>query len=84
MIYSVACIAVWTNRHQFHLVHSSLRKLLKALPAAKFCRIHQSYVINIEHIHDVDGSTVNLQNGMELKIGTHFRKAFLEKLLIQG
>lgn len=69
---------------KFLLVHSSLRKLLASLPAAKFCRIHQSHVIHIEHIHHVDGNTVNMQNGVKMKIGTNFRKAFLEKLLVQG
>ena len=77
----VKIICDWNKNY---LIHTSLRKFLKGLPAARLCRIHQSHVINIDRILTVNGNMVTLENGLELKIGSNFRKGFLEMLVVQG
>lgn len=77
-------VQIICDKDKRYLIHRSLHKLLNTLSNPKLCRIHQSHVVNIDHIVDVDGNIVNLQNGVGLEIGPTYRKAFLEMLMPDG
>ncbi|MBL1410824.1 LytR/AlgR family response regulator transcription factor [Sphingobacterium faecale] len=74
-------VKIFYEKDSYHLVHRSMRRLLQLLPACRFCRIEQSYAVHIDYIRDVDADVVTLKNGVMLKIGNNFRKAFLKRLV---
>lgn len=74
-------VKVFYAKDKHYLVHRSMRKLMRDLPAHQFFRIQQSLAVHIAHIHNVTEEVVNLKNGTRLKIGYNYKKAFLDRLL---
>lgn len=52
--------------------HSSFCELEKLLPWPVFCRIHRSFIVNIEHITCVAGKNVLLSDGTVLPLGRRY------------
>lgn len=61
-----------------YLAYGALKDLIKKLPAARFARIHRSYVVGMEHIRLIKGDVIQLSN-IELPIGSVYKYEFLEK-----
>jgi len=57
----------------------SMSGLETELPSASFIRIHKSYIINMEHIHLVEGNCVHIDDQI-IPIGASFKKEFFGKL----
>lgn len=55
----------------------NLGAMEEALPALQFVRIHKSYIVNLRHVQEVDGSSV-LVNGRRLPVGESYRRRFFE------
>lgn len=55
------------------------------LPAEKFCRIHNSYIINVDFIDRYTkegvGGTVVMKDGMELSVSQRKKEAFIAQLI---
>jgi len=60
-----------------HITYLSMIEIEKALPPARFMRIHKSYIINVDKIKSIDGNSVVLTSRVELPIGNSFKEAFL-------
>ena len=63
-----------------YLVRSSMRGFLDQLPAARFLRVHKSYLINTSYITTVSAETLNI-GSIEIPIGRAYRDevmAFLD------
>ena len=59
----------------------TMKSLEDKLPAAKFKRIHRSYIVSIDKIHAVDGTSVDVfEKGAikQLPIGKNYRDEILE------
>lgn len=65
-----------------YFISKTLKYVEKLLPKANFCRIHQSYIINLKNIISFDRSTnyVMLDNKEELPVSRFKRRVFLEQL----
>lgn len=65
-----------------YFISKTLKYVEKLLPKANFCRIHQSYIINLKNIISFDKSTnyVMLDNKEELPVSRFKRRVFLEQL----
>jgi DNA-binding LytR/AlgR family response regulator len=50
------------------------------LPAYRFSRIHQSYIVNNSRIKAVEHTRVTLDNNTNLPIGRNYKEAFLQKM----
>lgn len=65
-----------------HIVHSSMKEILKELPQAIFCQIHRSFIVNVVKIRHLEKNTIFIDK-LPLPISHSFRRHFLEKFLSQ-
>jgi len=61
--------------NQSIISHGTMQQFLELLPSAQFCRIHKSYVINLENVEYCEGNVVSVA-GKKLSIGKTFRETF--------
>jgi len=60
-----------------------LKSIQMALPDALFCRIHKSYLVNINYVKEfniLNNKTLILNNNEELKVSCRKQPEFFEKL----
>lgn len=57
----------------------SMNKLLEILPGYKFCRIHKSYIVNLQHINKIERHQV-LIGKKEVPIGNIYRELFFKAI----
>jgi two-component system LytT family response regulator len=58
----------------------TLVELLDRLPGDKFCRVHRSYIINLERITAVEQSQIKLENKERIPLGRGYREDFFKKI----
>jgi DNA-binding LytR/AlgR family response regulator len=58
---------------------STMSKIMETLPAAKFMRVHKSFIINIDKINSIDSanSLVVMTDKKEITLGRAFKSAFM-------
>jgi two-component system, LytTR family, response regulator len=65
------------------LVAGSLKEFEEKLPASSFCRIHHSYLINLNHMKKYNkgkGGQVEMVNGKTLEVSLRKREELLSRL----
>ncbi len=67
------------TKSQQHIVLQTMKVMMNKLPVGQFVRIHNSYIISIDHIEAVANNKVKL-NGEYLPIGNTYKKYFLEMI----
>ncbi|MCU0355774.1 MAG: LytTR family transcriptional regulator DNA-binding domain-containing protein [Cytophagales bacterium] len=75
-------VSLYTPSERF-IVHSSLRDLEEKLPAARFIRVHKSYLVSLDHVKSVEGNQITLacqDRECVVPIGEVFRTAFYQLL----
>ncbi len=65
-----------------HLLSQTLKAWEELLPASDFCRIHKSYIVNMQYIEKIEGNEVFLPKN-RLPIGRSFRDEFWERINIK-
>jgi DNA-binding LytR/AlgR family response regulator len=68
-------IKVHTSVHR-HIVYQSLSKVLEALPADIFVRVHRSFIINVSKIESIDNNLIKIGNE-EIPISKSQRESFM-------
>jgi two-component system, LytTR family, response regulator len=69
-----------TNSGKRHTVHSTMKAIEEALPAARFMRVHRSHIVNLEKIEAIgDGTSLVLQKHT-LPVGEVFKTVLLQRL----
>lgn len=58
------------------VVHGSLTRALKALPAATFIRIHRSHIVNLDHVERLSRTSARVGE-VDLPVGARFAEAAL-------
>lgn len=74
-------------QNQSMLIGGTLDKLLRMLPAASFCRIHESYAVAVEKVVSYDNFSVRVKSGrknIELPLGKFHKKLLEEKIWVLG
>ncbi|MEO9511003.1 MAG: LytTR family DNA-binding domain-containing protein [Flavobacteriaceae bacterium] len=66
--------------YKTYLSKESLRHWLGILDNARFCQVHRSYMINIDHLQKVSGNTIHLRHTI-LPLGRAFKKHFIDNFL---
>ncbi len=74
-------VKVW-QKDQFHLTPKTLAAFEETLPDDQFIRIHKSFMVNLRHVHYLEGNQLVMRNGSALLIGRSHRKAV--KGMIEG
>lgn len=57
----------------------NMKSLEASLPSTNFMRIHKSFIVNIDQLHEVDGNSI-LINGQRIPIGQTYRSAFFKRI----
>ncbi|WPQ63437.1 LytTR family DNA-binding domain-containing protein [Chitinophaga sancti] len=65
-----------------YLYFSTMKAMEERLPANKFFRIHNSYIVAIEKVETLFGNTVQITNGVELPIARNRKEKLFELLKI--
>ncbi len=65
------------------LVSKTLREVVDQLPTERFMRVHNSFVVNLDHVQKYlrgDGGTLVMNNGLEVKVSRNKKDELLERL----
>lgn len=62
-----------------YIVSSTLKAVEQKLPANRFCRIHKSYLVNLDFIDLIEGNVLRVQ-GTTLPIGKTYRSQLIARL----
>lgn len=62
-----------------HVVHSTMKKTLENLPDKSFMKVHRSFIINVNFIHDVRKNEIDL-GGIKVPVSKANRDALKKKL----
>lgn len=65
------------TENQGIITHGTLIQFLTLLPAEHFCRIHKSYIINLDRIDYFEGNCISA-GGKKFPVGKAFLEGFLE------
>lgn len=60
------------------ITYMNLKDLIQLLPSPKFCRIHRSYIVSLQHISYVEKSAVHILEEI-IPIGSVYRKQFFQQ-----
>lgn len=62
-------------------IHSTMKDIEKKLSDKIFMRIHRSYIINLDQIDSIEGSNIQLENGLKkIPIGGSYKDKLLQRL----
>jgi DNA-binding LytR/AlgR family response regulator len=75
-------ITIQTRDKKF-ILHSTLRTIEGKLSKDKFIRVHRSYIVQIENIKTVEGTSIYI-NDTHIPLGTLYKDNFYKKLGILG
>ncbi len=68
------------TKNQEYIVLDTLKSMEEKLPDSIFCRVHKSYILNLNQIKSVDSKSVLLISDTEIPVGESFKVNFLKKL----
>lgn len=71
-------VLIRTDKKEF-LAHATLKSILSKLPNPPFVRVHRSYIIHLDHIDDIEESTLVVGQAV-IPIGASYKKHFLARL----
>lgn len=71
-------VRIFTQNGNF-MVNKTMKDLLDSLPAEKFVRVHRSYIVNIDHIENIEDNTIVIGRDV-IPISERFKPAFMEQL----
>lgn len=73
------------NYIRFHCLNEkvitlqNLKDLESELPTANFVRVHKSYLVNMDHLQQVDGNNLTVHD-KQIPLGSSYRSRFLERV----
>ena len=62
------------------VVYSTLKLFLESLPGDHFLQVHRSYVVNIKHIHSIEGNMLHVA-GHEIPIARNLREQAFNSII---
>lgn len=66
-----------------YILHSTLRAIESKLPKDKFIRVHRSYIVQLENIKTVEGTTIFIEDTF-IPLGTLYKDNFFKHLGFLG
>ena len=70
---------IQTASKREYLLSSTLKTVEQKLSGGPFCRIHKSYLVNLDYIDLIEGTVLKIQ-GQTLPIGKTYRAGLMQKL----
>ena len=71
-------VLIHTEKKEY-LAHTTLKAILNKLPDPPFTRVHRSYIIHLDHIDDIEDTTLVIKQAV-IPIGASYKKHFLGQL----
>jgi two-component system LytT family response regulator len=71
-------ICIYTANKKY-LTLSTMHRIEKKLPSAKFIRVHRSHIINIQHVDSIEDGTANLGAKM-IPVGKSYKQRLFKTL----
>jgi two-component system, LytTR family, response regulator len=67
------------------ICHTNLKELAEQLPGHAFLRVHNSYIVALQHIERLEGNEIKLrQSNLCISVGGTYREALMAALNIKG
>lgn len=64
-----------------YTIHSTMKDIEKKLPDSTFQRVHRSYIVNMDNIESIEGSTLRIQGkDVEIPIGGSYKEAIAGRI----
>ncbi len=76
---AMADYVIMHTKTKNHIVHSTMKGIMKRLPSSTFARIHRSFIINVNKINFIEDYAVSMQDKM-IPIGASYKDSFMEVL----
>lgn len=61
-----------------HITYLTMNDMLLFLPKEAFCRIHRSFILNMNHVRVVERGQVYLSNRFPVPLGEKYKQGFLD------
>ena len=81
-LYYVEAMADYVIMHtktKNHIVHSTMKGIMKRLPSSIFARVHRSFIINLNQINFIEDYAVKMPDKV-IPIGASYKDSFMEIL----
>ncbi|HEX7846600.1 MAG TPA: LytTR family DNA-binding domain-containing protein [Chitinophagaceae bacterium] len=62
------------------ITYLTLTEIISKLPTISFCRVHRSYIININKIKIIDQAEIEMTDGRIIPIGESFHDSFFNRI----
>ncbi len=76
---AMADYVIMHTKTKNHIVHSTMKGIMKRLPSSIFARVHRSFIINVTKINFIEDYAVSMQDKM-IPIGASYKDSFMELL----
>lgn len=62
-----------------YMVNKTMKAILESLPASKFVRVHRSYIVNIDHIENIEEGSIVIGREV-IPVSERYKAAFMQRL----
>ena len=73
-------VSIYTNDKR-HVVNITMKETEEKLSKGNFCRIHRSYIVNLNKVEEIDNNTISIA-GKALPVSRSHKKELMNKLKI--
>ncbi|HFA49158.1 MAG TPA: response regulator transcription factor [Bacteroidetes bacterium] len=67
------------TKNEKYMVNKTMKTLMANLPPDKFARVHRSYIVNIDHIENIEENTIVTGRDV-IPISERYKSAFMQQL----
>lgn len=71
-------VRIFANNDKF-MVNKTMKTLMNNLPSEKFARVHRSYIVNIDHIDNIEDNSIAIGRDI-IPISERFKGDFMKQL----
>ncbi|MFZ2205457.1 MAG: LytTR family DNA-binding domain-containing protein [Minisyncoccia bacterium] len=66
---------------KLYTIHSTMATIEKKLPADDFMRIHNSYIVRMDKIISIEGSTLIMKKEIMIPVSRAHKKVFFDRIV---
>ncbi len=79
-------LSIFTSDNKY-ITYLTMKELEIMLPVSQFLRVHKSYMVNINTIKAIDGSSIQMKNNVVIPVGQTYKfilNSYIAKILISS
>ncbi len=74
-------VKINTSKNDVYIVHSTMKAMLDKLPENEFIRVHKSYIVRMDSIHQIGSKEVAIDH-ITIPISRSYRQSLMERIEI--